>query len=301
MLTRTQKNGRSVGLPTLVLGAGHAGQAVVRALRETPAYGLNPIGFLDDSPRLRRVRGLRVLGRLEELPEVARSVGARAALVAIPSLPPGRISEQIERAVSAGLLVRHLPSFLAAVERDLRVSDLRSVRVEQLLGRDEVHLISPRARSLVWGRRVLVTGAGGSIGSELCRQIRAFKPAALYLLDHDESNLHGLHLEMSGSGVLDSDEIIIADIRDRNRLQQVFAQTRPELVFHAAAHKHLPLLERHPCEGVKSNVMGTHHAWPRYGSATSWVRAARCCPYSPRRWPGTRPSPSPTRMSPGSS
>jgi len=259
VLTRTQKNGRSVGLPTLVLGAGHAGQAVVRALRETPAYGLNPIGFLDDSPRLRRVRGLRVLGRLEELPEVARSVGARAALVAIPSLPPGRIAEQIERAVSAGLLVRHLPSFLAAVERDLRVSDLRSVRVDQLLGRDEVHLISPRARSLVWGRRILVTGAGGSIGSELCRQIRAFKPAALYLLDHDESNLHALHLEIVGSGLLDSDEIIIADIRDRNRLQQVFAQTRPELVFHAAAHKHLPLLERHPCEGVKSNVMGTHH------------------------------------------
>ncbi len=259
MLTWRHKNGGSAALPTLVLGAGHAGQAVVRALRETPAYGLNPIGFLDDNPRLRRVRGLRVLGRLDELPEVARAMGARAALVAIPSLPPGRIAEQIERAASAGLLVRHLPSFLAAVERDLRVSDLRSVRVDELLGRDEVHLASARARSLVRGRRVLVTGAGGSIGSELCRQIRRYDPAALYLLDHDESNLHSLHLEITGSGLLDSDEIIIADIRDRRRLAQVFAETRPELVFHAAAHKHLPLLERHPCEGVKSNVLGTHH------------------------------------------
>src|SRR5205823_1579957 len=259
VLSWKHNNGGSAALPTLVLGAGHAGQAVVRALRETPGYGLNPIGFLDDNPRLRRVRGLRVLGRLDDLTEVAREMGARAALVAIPSLPPGRIAEQIERAASAGLLVRHLPSFLAAVERDLRVSDLRSVRVDELLGRDEVHLASARAQSLIRGRRVLVTGAGGSIGSELCRQVRRFHPAALYLLDHDESNLHGLHLEITGSGLLDSDEILIADIRDRRRLAQVFALTRPELVFHAAAHKHLPLLERHPCEGVKSNVLGTQH------------------------------------------
>jgi FlaA1/EpsC-like NDP-sugar epimerase len=254
-----RKNEPSAGLPTLVLGAGHAGQAVVRALRDTPAYGLTPIGFLDDNPRLRRVRGLRVMGRLDELTAVAGTTGARVALVAIPSLPPGRIALQIERASAAGLVVRHLPSFLAAVERDLRVDDLRTVRVDELLGRDEVHLVSQRARSLVRGRRVLVTGAGGSIGSELCRQIRRFQPASLHMLDHDESNLHNLHLEIAGSGLLDSDEIVIADIRDLGRLQQVFEKTRPQLVFHAAAHKHLPLLERHPCEGVKSNVLGTHH------------------------------------------
>ncbi len=110
---------------------------------------------------------------------------------------------------------------------------------------------------LIAGKRVLVTGAGGSIGSELCRQIKRFEPAALYLLDHDESNLHGLHLDMAGSGLLDNDEIIIADIRDRPRLAQIFEATKPEIVFHAAAHKHLPLLERHPCEGVKTNVLGT--------------------------------------------
>jgi len=247
------------GLPTLMLGAGQAGQAVLRALRTTPGYGLTPVGFLDDDPRLRRVRGLRVLGRLDELSAVARSVGAKAALVTLPSLPAGRIAEHIERAAGAGLLVRHLPSFLAAVERDLRLSDLRAVRIDELLGRKEVHLVSARARALVAGRRVLVTGAGGSIGSELCRQLRRFDPAALYMLDHDESNLHGLHLELSGSGVLDNDGIIIADLRDRARLAQVFADTRPHLVFHAAAHKHLPLLERHPCEGVKTNVLGTQY------------------------------------------
>lgn len=250
---------KTVGLATLVLGAGDAGRAVADALRGAPEYGLRPIGFLDDDPKLRRVSGLPVLGRLDDVAEVALRVRARAALLAIPSLASHRVAGLIERSSAANLLVRHLPSFLAAVERSVRLSDLRGVRVDQLLGRDEVHVVSRRAASLVQGRRILVTGAGGSIGSELCRQIRRFKPAALYMLDHDESNLHALHLDLAGSGVLDSDEIIIADIRDRPRLEQVFAETRPDLVFHAAAHKHLPLLERHPCEGVKSNVLGTHH------------------------------------------
>ena len=155
--------------------------------------------------------------------------------------------------------MRYLPSFLAAVERDARLSDLRQIRVEGLLGRREVHVVSQKAATLIAGRRVLVTGAGGSIGSELCRQIRCFGPESLYLLDHDESNLHRLQLEITGSGLLDADEIIIADIRDQRRIDQVFAAIRPELVFHAAAHKHLPLLERHPCEAVKSNVRGTQN------------------------------------------
>ncbi len=247
------------GLPTLVLGAGDAGRELVRALRAAPDYGLTAIGFLDDDRRLRRVSGLPVLGRLDDLPAVAEATGAKAALVSIPSLPSARIAELIELAAGCGLAVRHLPSFLAAVERDMRISDLRGVRIDQMLGRDEVHVASTLARELIRDRRVLVTGAGGSIGSELCRQIKRFRPAALYLLDHDESNLHSLHLEIAGSGLLDSDEIIIADIRDRPRLAQIFGSTQPEIVFHAAAHKHLPLLERHPCEGVKTNVLGTHH------------------------------------------
>jgi FlaA1/EpsC-like NDP-sugar epimerase len=256
---RRTKPENPAALRTLIIGAGDAGKAIVRALRSTPDYGLTPIGFLDDEPHLRRTSGLPVLGRLDDVARVAHETQAQAALVSIPSLPGARIGELIEHCADAGLLVRHLPSFLAAVERDLRVSDLRAIRIDELLGRDEVHITSHRARGLIQGRRVLVTGAGGSIGSELCRQVKRLQPAALYLLDHDESNLHGLHLGLAGSGVLDSDEIIIADIRDRPRLAQVFAETRPDIVFHAAAHKHLPLLERHPCEGVKTNVLGTHH------------------------------------------
>lgn len=247
------------GMRTLVIGAGEAGRGLVRSLRSSPSYGLAPVGFIDDTSFHRRVLGLPVLGPLRDLTQIAREHRAEAALVAIPSLPAPRVAAIVETARNAGLHVRYLPSFLAAVERDARLSDLRRVQMDQLLGRSEHRVVGERARRLVRGRRVLVTGAGGSIGSELCRQLQGFGPSAIYLLDHDESNLHRLQLEITGSGLLDSDEIVIADIRDRKRIDQIFAAIRPELVFHAAAHKHLPLLERHPCEGVKSNVRGTQN------------------------------------------
>jgi FlaA1/EpsC-like NDP-sugar epimerase len=255
----TARNGSNGALRSLIIGAGEAGQAMSRALRRAPDYGLVPVGFLDDDLTRRQVAGLRVLGRIGDIATVARETNANVALVTIPSLAPKRIKQIARLAQAAGLMVRYLPSFVAALERDVAVSDLRSLRVDSLLGRDEMHVIRFSSRSVVAGRRVLVTGAGGSIGSELCRQLDGFDPAALYLLDHDESNLHRLQLRLRGHGLLDSNDIIIADIRDRRRVEQLFRDLRPEVVFHAAAHKHLPLLERYPCEGVKSNVAGTHN------------------------------------------
>jgi len=258
------------GLRTLIVGAGEAGRTLARALRRSPNYGLAPIGFIDDAPGLARAVGLPVYRPIASLPDIARAQRADACVVAIPSLPGSRVGAIIEAARTAGLHVRYLPTFLAAVEREARLSDLRQLRVESLLGRRELHVVSERAAKLISGRRVLVTGAGGSIGSELCRQITGFGPDALYLLDHDESNLHRLQLEITGSGLLDSDEIIIADIRDQRRIDQVFAATQPEVIFHAAAHKHLPLLERHPGEAVKTNVRGTQNvveAAARHGSS----------------------------------
>lgn len=258
-LPRIRPNNGSAGMNTLVVGAGEAGRTLARSLRRSPNYGLRPVCFLDDSPILPRVAGLPVYRPISALADVARMHDADACVVAIPSLPPRRLAAISESARTAGLHVRYLPSFLAALEREARLSDLRQLRVDDLLGRRELHVISRQAAELIAGRRVLVTGAGGSIGSELCRQIRSFGPQSLHLLDHDESNLHGLQLELMGHGLLDTDEIIIADIRDQRRIDQVFAAVRPELVFHAAAHKHLPLLERHPCEAVKSNVLGTQN------------------------------------------
>ncbi len=263
-------NADAHGLRTLIVGAGEAGRTLARAFRRSPNFGLTPIGFIDDAHGLGRAIGLPVYRPILALPEVARALRADACIVAIPSLPSRRLAAIVDAARAAGLHVRYLPTFLAAIEREARISDLRRLRIDRLIGRRELHVVSDRAAKLISGRRVLVTGAGGSIGSELCRQISGFGPEALYLLDHDESNLHRLQLELTGSGLLDSDEIIIADIRDRRRIDQVFAATKPELIFHAAAHKHLPLLERHPGEAVKTNVWGTQNvveAAAKFGSS----------------------------------
>ena len=264
--TRPRTGGAA--LKTLVVGAGEAGgrwPGPCDAARTTgsrrSAFSTTPT----DSPG---PSGCRSSARSRPCRRW-REPAADACVVAIPSLPARRIAQIVETARACGLLVRYLPSFLAAVERDARVSDLRQLRVEDLLGRRELHVVSEKAAALISGRRVLVTGAGGSIGSELCRQITGFGPAALYLLDHDESNLHRLQLEI--------DRMRPARRRRHHHrrhprprgIDQVFAAVRPELVFHAAAHKHLPLLERHPCEAVKSNVLGTQNlvdAAVRHGS-----------------------------------
>jgi FlaA1/EpsC-like NDP-sugar epimerase len=248
---------RQAGLRTVIIGAGEAGKTLGRDLKRTPDYGLQVIGFIDDDPDAKGAAGAPVLGTIAQLEGIAAAFAVDVAVVAIPSLSPQRIRALAQSASAAGVNVRYLPSFGAALERDARISDLRRIRVDRLLGRQEMHVVRTASRAVVEGKRVLVTGAGGSIGTELCRQIKSFRPAALYLLDHDESNLHRLQMEIDGKALLDSDELLIADIRDGERIRQLFNDLRFEVVFHAAAHKHLPLLERHPCEAIKSNVLGT--------------------------------------------
>ncbi|MET7456769.1 DegT/DnrJ/EryC1/StrS family aminotransferase [Streptomyces sp. NPDC005574] len=249
------------GLRTLVIGAGEAGRALARDLARTPQFGLDPVGFLDDDPvklRAAVLDELPVLGRLDRIRETTLAQRAEAVVVAIPGLAADRFRRVARAAEAAGASVRYLPSFIAALRRDVVGGDMRALDVPALIGRAEMHIVSPEVRATIAGKRVLVTGAGGSIGSELCHQVRAFGPSRLFLLDHDESNLHRLQLELYGDA-LRNDDIVISDIRDRPRIDQVFRVLRPDVVFHAAAHKHLPLLERHPCEGVKSNVRGTEN------------------------------------------
>jgi FlaA1/EpsC-like NDP-sugar epimerase len=243
----------------LIVGGGAAARTLIRDLRRSPDYGLRPAGCLDDDPHVRSVSGIPVLGRLRDMRRIVREHGFEAVVIAIPSLPPVTLNALVREATDAGTHVRFLPSFLSAVERVARAADMRTVRYSTLLGRQERRILQPAARAALAGARVLVTGAGGSIGQELCRQIRSYDPASLHMLDHDESNLHGLQLELDGEALLDSPEVIIADIRDQARIRQLFRSVRPDVVFHAAAHKHLPLLERHACEGVKSNVLGTQN------------------------------------------
>jgi FlaA1/EpsC-like NDP-sugar epimerase len=245
------------GARTLIVGAGDAGRTLARDLGTSRDFGLVPVGFLDDDGRRRNIDRLPVFGAIAALAEVVRAQRVEVVIIAIPSLPPIELAALLQAASRCGVRVRYLPSFHAAVQRASRAGDLYAVSPASLLGRDEVQGVRSSTQATVRGKRVLVTGAGGSIGSELCRQIGSYGPAALYMLDHDESNLHRLQLDASGEALLDSDDLIVADIRDEARIRKLFADLRPQVVYHAAAHKHLPLLERHPCEGVKSNVLGT--------------------------------------------
>lgn len=247
------------GLATLIVGAGAAARTLMRDLRSCPDYGLCPVGLLDDDPGILSVFGTPVLGAIADMRRVIREHDVQAIIIAIPSLPPAELSLLIRAAADTGAHVRYLPSFLSALERAARAADMRTVSYSDLLGRAEHRILQAPVQQMLSGARVLVTGAGGSIGQELCRQVRSYDPASLHMLDHDESNMHTLQLELNGRALLDSSEIIIADIRDETRIRQVFRAVRPDVVFHAAAHKHLPLLERHPGEGVKTNVLGTQH------------------------------------------
>jgi FlaA1/EpsC-like NDP-sugar epimerase len=250
---------QAAGLATLIVGAGAAGRMIMRDLQNCPDYGLRPVCFLDDNPAIKAVSGLPVLGPLDDMAQVVSDKLIEAIIVAIPSLPQEPLTRLIRAAADTGAHVRYLPNFLAAVERAVWAADMRAVRFSDLLGRAERRVLEPSVQAMLTGARVLVTGAGGSIGQELCRQIRSHDPASLHMVDHDETNLHTLQLELNGQALLDSSEVLIADVKDTARMEQVFRLTQPDVVFHAAAHKHLPLLERHPCEGVKSNVLGTRN------------------------------------------
>ncbi len=249
------------GLPTLVVGAGEAGQALARDLSRVISFGLEPIGFLDDDQGLvgTVVDGWPCLGSTAELERVIDNTDAEVVVIAIPSMSHAQVHALGARAAAMGVTVHHLPPFLAALQREVAGTDMRTLALGSLIGRPERHVVSRAASAVLTGKRVLVTGAGGSIGSELCRQIAAFGPASLIMLDHDESNLHRLQLEVWGEAQLDNKDVVVADIRDRQRIHQIFRDHRPQIVFHAAALKHLPVLEQHPCEGVKSNVAGTEN------------------------------------------
>ncbi len=243
---------------TVVFGAGEGGAQVIRAMLSDPKSIYYPVALLDDNPKLcnREIDGVKVEGTRADLRRVAEYHQANVLLIAIAYANSDLIQQAARLAAEAGMEFRVLPSTSELVGK-MTVGDVRPPTVEDLLGRDPVEIDLESVADYVTGKRVLITGAGGSIGSELSRQVGQFGPDKLYLLDRDESALHGLQLSIQGRALLDSDELIVADIRDRERVFEIFRDYRPEVVFHAAALKHLTLLENHPAEGVKTNTIGT--------------------------------------------
>ncbi len=246
--------------PVVVVGAGNAAGEIVRSLLNTIDAPYKPVALLDDDPLKAnmRIQGVKVLGVVEDLAAVAQRTGAVAVLMAIPTADRDlvRLVEQLAR--DAGL-----PMFMLPQVRDLftapMVADIRPVTEADLLGRELAEIDTAAVAHYVTDRRVLVTGAGGSIGSELCRQLARFEPEALIMLDRDESGLHATQLSIEGRALLDSPNLVLADIRDEARMTEVFLQHRPHVVFHAAALKHLTLLEGAPEEAWKTNVVGTQN------------------------------------------
>jgi FlaA1/EpsC-like NDP-sugar epimerase len=245
--------------PVLLFGAGAACQQLLRSMVRDPHGRYVPVGLLDDDPDKRhlRVEGVRVLGGRPEIPAAVSRTGANTVIFAVANAEAEAVRQVRRATLAAGATFKVLPSVGELLDGRVNVSDVRDVHVGDLLGRRQIETDLDAIAGYLTGRRVLVTGAGGSIGSELCRQIDRFRPGELLMLDRDESALHAVQLSLRGHALLDGADLILADLRDTERIRSVFAGCRPQVVFHAAALKHLPLLERHPGEAVQSNIWGT--------------------------------------------
>jgi FlaA1/EpsC-like NDP-sugar epimerase len=240
----------------VVVGAGEAGAAIVREMQRRPDNGRTPVVFVDDDPRKhgRQLLGLDVVGSTSHVERAVHAYNADEVLVAMPSADQELLNIVVQGAELAEVPVKTLPPVRDLLGGMPTVRDARDLRIEDLLGRTQVATDIASIRATLVGRTVLITGAGGSIGSEIAKQVAECEPGQLLLLDHDETHLHDAHLQIEGKS-----ELILADIRDRDRMVDLFGEVRPEVVFHAAAHKHVPLLEAHPTEAVRTNVLGTRN------------------------------------------
>lgn len=243
----------------IVYGAGDAGHQVARLVRQDSSSGYSILGFVDDDPskRFLRLYGFRVLGSGANVVDIARSRGATVVILAITNAGKELIQGLSDRCRAAGVRLVVVPSFREIIDGRIQLRQLREFSVADLLGRRPVETNLSEVAAYVTGKSVLVTGAGGSIGSELARQLHRLGPSRLVLLDRDESGLHATQLSVYGSGLLDRDDIVLNDIRDAATTYEVFQHYKPDIVFHAAALKHLPMLERFPAEGWRTNVLGT--------------------------------------------
>jgi FlaA1/EpsC-like NDP-sugar epimerase len=256
---RTLRPDARSATPVLLFGLGSAGRALLRALLSDPRGRYLPVGLLDDDPEKRQLRidGVPVVGGRSEIASAVRQTGATTVILSVANADAELIRELRARASAAGVEFKVLPPVRELVDHRISVTDVRSPKISDLLGRRQVVTDPVTNESGLAGRRILVTGAGGSIGSELCRQIMRADPGELMMLDRDESALHSLQLSLSGRALLDGPELILADLRDHEGIRRVIQQRRPDIIFHAAALKHLPLLQQYPGEAVKTNISGT--------------------------------------------
>jgi FlaA1/EpsC-like NDP-sugar epimerase len=254
---RARKDARSV----VIVGAGDGGRLLLREILRNPDLGYRPVGFVDDDPRKQRARidrGVSVLGTTAELPRVLEDVEPDEVLIAIPSAPGTMRARVVAACRDRGVAVRTMPTVFELLQDGGRLlRQVRKVEVEDVLGREPVRMDLDRVGGYLTGRVVLVTGAGGSIGSELCRQISRVGPSKLVLLDHAEDNLFAVRRELVEDRHVLNTVAVLADCKEGERMREVFAEHRPAIVFHAAAYKHVHLMEQNPVEAVRNNALAT--------------------------------------------
>jgi FlaA1/EpsC-like NDP-sugar epimerase len=248
------------GKEVVLVGAGDAARLILRELLRTPALGYTPIGLIDDDPKKRNMRleGIRVLGTIDDLPHLLRNNKPDELLIAIPSASGDVRRRVFEAARAVGVPVKTLPGLHELIAGDLNLAgQIRPVQVEDVLGREPVEVDFESVASYLRGQTVLITGAGGSIGAELCRQIVRIGPGRMILVDHGETPLFEIERELVDERGFTATVPALADVKSSTKMRQLFERYRPNVVFHAAAYKHVPLMEANPLESVRNNVLAT--------------------------------------------
>jgi FlaA1/EpsC-like NDP-sugar epimerase len=243
----------------LVVGAGDGGELVVREMLKTRMIRYQPVGFVDDDPRKKnlQIHGVRVVGTTRELPKLVEEHDAREVIIAIPSVQGKVVQNIVALCKKANVSVKTLPGVYELIKGSVTIEQLRDVQVEDILGRGEIAVDLADVCDLIKGRTILVTGAGGSIGSELCRQIATMNPRRLLLLDHAEDNLFKIHHELEVERHFKASVPLVADVKDLPKIQLIFDEHRPHIIFHAAAYKHVPLMESNCREAFENNTLAT--------------------------------------------
>ncbi|PTI71935.1 polysaccharide biosynthesis protein [Mammaliicoccus vitulinus] len=249
--------------PTLIVGGGRGGSLLIRQMMNTPYMGMEPVLVVDDDPNKQKMSiasGVKIQGYIADIPELVKKFNIKKIIIAIPTLSQQRLREINKLCEGSDVEVFKMPNIENVMSGEIEVNQLKKVDVEDLLGRDPVELDMASISKELTHKTILVTGAGGSIGSEICRQVCKFTPDRIMLLGHGENSIYHIHQELTG---LYKEEIevipIIADVQDKERMKEVMQAYKPYVVYHAAAHKHVPLMEYNPQEAIKNNVVGTRN------------------------------------------
>ncbi|MEB7657762.1 polysaccharide biosynthesis protein [Mammaliicoccus vitulinus] len=249
--------------PTLIVGGGRGGSLLIRQMMNTPYMGMEPVLVVDDDPNKQKMSiasGVKVQGYIADIPDLVKKFNIKKIIIAIPTLSQQRLREINKLCEGSNVEVFKMPNIENVMSGEIEVNQLKKVEVEDLLGRDPVELDMASISKELTHKTILVTGAGGSIGSEICRQVCKFTPDRIMLLGHGENSIYHIHQELTG---LYKEEIevipIIADVQDKERMKEVMQAYKPYVVYHAAAHKHVPLMEYNPQEAIKNNVLGTRN------------------------------------------